>query len=131
MGDLSITQYFTRVFNLCRRNRSWLVNIGDQDSNVFSAQSGYAAPVVTDFSHADDPSSLLAIHQFNTSGGQWIQVHGKNFGPEFGASYCTRWNSDNTCGVVGQIPYIGDVSQLHTLAHYTNVCGVITEPSNA
>jgi hypothetical protein len=86
-------------------NHYWRASFGGTDepifSNLLSTTIRYAAPVLERFETASivgyntDPTQ-----QFNTSGGQNITIHGKNFGPhqsiyDYNFSAFATWPADN------------------------------------
>jgi hypothetical protein len=68
------------------KGHSWQASFGGPlepiVSNLYFANTRYASPILERFETAPIVGSSLDPTQlFNTSGGQWVTIHGKNFGP--------------------------------------------------
>jgi hypothetical protein len=62
-------------------NHSWQVFVASQRSPLFWAGSGYGSPVILSFDRiAADAAAMLTTSDFDTSGGEFVLISGRNFG---------------------------------------------------
>ena len=105
------------------KGHSWLLSMGSQSTGVLPMMTYYNPPVVKDFLvyAIGDPAT---VEQFNTSGGQMVEIEGTDFGPKpnetsylYNLSVSTEWTlgpAEND-RLTKFVPRLGDC--VHSVPH--------------